>query len=220
MKFKNHTQSRRRGQGAPSISLFPFLAVLICTMGALVPLLFAITRQARLQAAQTATAKIAEKRVEIQAEYETAQWRIEQLKTSRQKTDEQVADARLELGHLEDHARRLREQIPRLDQTAAELDRLGADDSQQYSQQVAEWEKIKAEINVAQRQVADARAETSSRNKSYAVIPYEGPNQTRRRPIYLECSADAVILQPEGIEFVESDFEGPLGPGNPLASAL
>ena len=29
-----------------------------------------------------------------------------------------------------------------------------------------------------------------------------------------------MVLQPEGIEFLESDFEGPLGPGNPLASAL
>ena len=52
MKFNLHNQHRRQREGAPNISLFPFLAVLICTMGALVPLLFAITRQARLQAAQ------------------------------------------------------------------------------------------------------------------------------------------------------------------------
>ena len=49
---------------------------------------------------------------------------------------------------------------------------------------------------------------------------YEGPNQTRRRPIYLECRDDAVMLQPEGIALSESDFEGPMGPGNPLATAL
>ncbi len=52
------------------------------------------------------------------------------------------------------------------------------------------------------------------------MVPYEGPNQTHRRPIYLECRADAVVLQPEGIELTEADFEGPLGPGNPLAAAL
>jgi hypothetical protein len=66
---KIHFQRRSRRESAPSISLFPFLAVLICTMGALVPLLFAITRQARLQAASAAVAKIAEKKVEIQTEH-------------------------------------------------------------------------------------------------------------------------------------------------------
>ena len=54
----------------------------------------------------------------------------------------------------------------------------------------------------------------------YAVVPYEGPNQTHRRPIYIECRDDAVVLQPERIGLTDSDFEGPLGPGNPLAAAL
>ncbi len=58
------------------------------------------------------------------------------------------------------------------------------------------------------------------RPPSYAIIPYEGPNQTRRRPIYIECRADAVVLQPEGVRFGKSDFASPVGPGNPLAAAL
>ena len=41
-----------------------------------------------------------------------------------------------------------------------------------------------------------------------------------RRPIYIECTGDAVVIQPEGISFTESDFDGPLGPGNPLAAAV
>ena len=56
--------------------------------------------------------------------------------------------------------------------------------------------------------------------RSYSVVPYDGPNGTRRRPIYIECLADAVVLQPEGVRLSEADFEGPLGPGNPLAAAL
>ncbi len=51
-------------------------------------------------------------------------------------------------------------------------------------------------------------------------MPYEGPNQTRRQPIYLECRRDAVVVQPEGIRLTDPDFEEPLGPGNPLAMAL
>ncbi len=64
------------------------------------------------------------------------------------------------------------------------------------------------------------KAEARSRPKSYAVVPYRGPNETYRRPIYIECRAGEVILQPEGIKFTKADFLSPMGPGNPLAKAL
>ncbi|HEX6963429.1 MAG TPA: hypothetical protein VF175_16295, partial [Lacipirellula sp.] len=50
--------------------------------------------------------------------------------------------------------------------------------------------------------------------------PYQGNNGTHRRPIYVECTADAVILQPEGIKLTPWDFKGPIRSGNPLASAV
>ena len=92
--------------------------------------------------------------------------------------------------------------------------------SQQHGQSQAELQQLRAQIGAAQQQLGEARKAAAGRNRSYAVVPYEGPNQTRRRPIYLECRADAVVLQPEGIDLTEADFEGPLGPGNPLAAAL
>ncbi len=131
-----------------------------------------------------------------------------------------MADARLELGHLEDHARDLRGKVSVLEKTVAELDKLDGDDNRQRSEQVEELQKFLAQIDAAKKQVTEAQMEAASRKKSYAIVPYEGPNQTYRRPIYLECREDAVVLQPEGIELYETDFEGPLGPGNPLASAL
>jgi hypothetical protein len=54
----------------------------------------------------------------------------------------------------------------------------------------------------------------------YAVVPFEGMYKTNRRPIYIECRGDSIILQPEGIVFTPTDFLGPGGPSNPLASAL
>lgn len=220
MKFNANNHRRRQREGGPSISLFPFLAVLICTMGALVPLLFAISRQARLQASQIAASKLEERKVELEGQRETIKWRTEQLKTSRSKTQEQVAEARLELGHLEDHARRLRDKLPALEKTVAELDKLGNEDKRQRSEQFEELQKIRDKIEELKKQVSQAQLDSETRSKSFAVIPFDGPNQTHRRPIYLECTADAVTLQPEGVVFVESDFEGPLGPGNPLASVL
>ena len=52
------------------------------------------------------------------------------------------------------------------------------------------------------------------------MVPYEGPNGTFRRPIYVECVENEVILQPEGVRISRDDLRPPYGPGNPLAAAL
>ena len=135
MKFTLRSQRRRSSQTGPGISLFPFLAVLICTMGALVPLLLAITRTARLQGEAAAAAKLAQRAAQRSAELrikrEDVQWRIGQLKRSREQTAAQLADARLELGHLEDHSRRLRTQLAQYEKTVGEFERLENADQQQ-----------------------------------------------------------------------------------------
>ncbi len=220
MKATSRHSPRLRASSGPGISLFPFLAVLICTMGALVPLLLAITRTARLQAESEALAKASEANSRVQTVQEMARWRIEQLKTSRRTTESQLSDARLELGHIEDHARRLRDQLARYKQTIDDFQRLGAADSRQRAEIGEELKHTQAKIAMAERDLAETRRTAAQRNRCYSVVPYQGPNQTHRRPIYLECRREAVVVQPEGIELVDTDFEGPLGPGNPLAAVL
>ena len=77
-----------------------------------------------------------------------------------------------------------------------------------------------SDIAKAERRLADAHQAAERKPRSFAIIPYKGPNGTYRRPIYLECRADAVILQPEGLRFTENDFQGPLDSDNPLATAV
>ena len=220
MKAIAYQPHRSRSSSRPSISLFPFLAVLICTMVALVPLLLAITRTARRQAESAALAKASEVDSQVQMEQEKVQWRIAQFKNSRRTTENQLADARLELGHIEDHTRRLGEQLARYKQTIDDFQRLSAADTQQRTKVEESLKQTQAKVVVAEQELAETRRTAAQRNRSYSVVPYEGPNQTHRRPIYLECRGDAVVLQPEGIQLVDSDFEGPLGPGNPLAALL
>jgi len=104
MMRPSRTTRAHRAQTAVKVSLFPFLAVLICTMGALILLLVVLARQARLQADQTAQVEVQRHQEDLQAELEMVQWRIEQLRASRAKTEEQLQQIRLLLGHLEDHA--------------------------------------------------------------------------------------------------------------------
>ncbi|HYW78865.1 MAG TPA: hypothetical protein VE890_04775 [Thermoguttaceae bacterium] len=216
-----HHRSRR--QADAGVSLFPFLAVLICTMGALIVLLVVLARQARLQAAQASSAAVAEsadEQQERQIALEDVQWRIEQLNYSRDATEAQLAESRLRLGHIEDHARRLREQLAQLQAAYNELQTFDQQESQQQTQIRSELSQLEGQIAEARAAVADAEHAAAQRQRSFAIIPYKGPYETHRRPIYIECRADAVVLQPEGIELSEEDFIGPMGPGNPLAAAL
>jgi hypothetical protein len=199
-------------------------------MGALILLLLVITRQARLQAAQSAAAEAAERDDDLKLQRELAEWRIEQLKVSLKKTQAQLSDARLGLGHLEDHARRLRDQLAPLQASLQDLARPGGGThlsgtrlwvgGRQRSKLEAELQQVQGQIAEAQRRLGEARRSAEERRRSYAVVPYRGPHQTYRRPIYVECRAEAIVLQPAGIVLTEDDFSGPLGPGNPLAAGL
>jgi hypothetical protein len=202
------------------VSLFPFLAVLICTMGALVLLLLAVTRQARLQAIYAAQAEKTQRQEDAKTQRTMAHWRAEELRKSRRQTESQLTDARLVLGHVEDHIRRLRQQLPQLTAASRSAEQAGAEAVRRRGAQQGEVQQVEAQVADAEKRLAEAQQAARSRPRSYAIIPYEGPNQTHRRPIYLECRADELVLRPENIVFTEDDFDGPQGPGNPLAAAL
>ena len=216
------TSRVRRSGGAP-VTLFPFLAVLMCTMGALALLLVVINRHSRVLAITAArnvaaAATAAHQDDEIQTERESVEWRVSQLQASRQQTEAQLAEARWKLAHLEDHARRLRDQVSQLQANLRELE--GLANGQRRKEAETELQRLKGQLLTADQQLAEARRAAQDRPRSYAVIPYDGPNPTGRRPMYVECRADALVLQPEGIVLTADDFDGPLGPGNPLDVGL
>ncbi len=212
--------TRKRPRPTPGVSLFPFLAVLICTMGALILLLVVIARQARLQAAQAVAAKEIEQQEDNESELETLQWEVEQLEESRRKTEGDLAGARMVLGHIEDHTRRLSDELAQLKAAFEALQQPELEEGRRSEQLAAELDRLKDEIARTERELAQSEQAIAQRRRSYAIVPYQGPNETFRRPIYIECRADSVVIQPEGIELGEDDFLGPMGPGNPLAAAL
>ena len=214
--------SRARAQSGPTISLFPFLAVLLCTMGSLLVILVIFSRsakQAGIAAAEEAEAQAAAattaERGELELAREELGWRIDQIRGVRDRTAEELARARMQLAGTEETARKLADELEALARTAEALEGDAGDASADDT--VLELERKLAEA----RQELDAATEKLAlRPPAYAVVPYEGANGTHRRPLYIECCIDGVFLQPEGIRLGPADFEGPPGPGNPLASAL
>jgi hypothetical protein len=201
-------------------SLFTFLDGLICTMGALIVVLIVMVHQGKLQvqAARDAAASAPDDESEIHRS--DLEWRIGLLREARDKTMAQLEEGRLALGHIEDHARRLRAQIEEQDLAHDELMRTLAGEEQEQDQLRSELADAQARLAASRRELDEKMNSAGTRSDSYAIVPYHGHNQTRRRPIYVECRADGIVFQPEGIVLTEKDFVGELEQNNPLASGL
>jgi len=214
-------RASRKNPDDGRISLFPFLAVLLCMMGSLLVLLIIVSQRAQATALQEQAAKKPQPQAEgqkITEKLDDLRAHIDALQQARSKLSDRMAHDRQALSHLEDHARRLRDDVQRLQAEAKLLA-----DSQNNQQQVsakalAEAKRLEKLAEEAARLLAEV--EKKGRQPTYSIVPYDGPNPTRRRPIYLECQPDAIVIQPEGIVLRESDFDEPLGPDNPLAVAL
>jgi len=216
---------RRRRFRKPnvSLSLFPFLAVLVCTMGGLIVLLVLVVQQARVDASVARVAAPAQDdslTERLQEAIEDLSWRREVLETQREELTGELANRRLQLGHLEDHIRRLEDRWRQLEAEAEQMRSVQQNGRQDEEAAAAERAALQQRIAGARRELEAARRAAAERPRSFAIIPYEGPNGTQRRPIYIECTARGIILQPDGIVLQAQDFDGPLGPGNPLDAAL
>jgi len=208
---------------AVSVSLFPFLAVLICTMGALIVLLVLVVKQAEVQASETQqqqTAQLVEAKQKLREKLDFHAWRRETLEQSRPEMSQQLATGRLELSHLEAHIRQLKEKASQLKQQLDDLEQVDAIKNSDSQAAAVELAELKRQIEVSQRELVEAQKQAADRPRSYSIVPYKGPNGTNRRPIYVECTGNAVIIQPEGVVLQARDFIEPLVPGNPLDAAL
>jgi hypothetical protein len=216
--------SRARAvDNSAAVSLFPFLAVLLCTMGALLVVLVAVSRTARNQAlrldasAQQSVAPsdpvLDQKLGQIEA-YESF---LAQVRTDAEK---KLREDQKRVSHLESHMRELQDKLLAAQLAAEELAALEKehyDDQEQARRDVERLEKLIADTRASIEASKDGKP---ARTKSYALIPYEGPNGTLRRAIYIECRKGVLILQPEGVQITRDDLRPPIGAGNPLGAAL
>ena len=208
--------SRARPASGASISLFPFLAVLLCTMGALLVLLVLFSRSAKeSERAATETAQ-RQRADDLRLEQEQLAWRLAQLQDVRDRTLADLSRARMQLAGVEDDNRTLADELDGLERVAAAL----AADAKPDPADAVTLAELDRRLKNARESLDEAKRDQATKPPAYAVVPYAGVNGTHRRPLYIECCIAGVFLQPEGIRLGPGDFEGPPGPGNPLASAL
>jgi hypothetical protein len=210
---------RRRPQPEEAkLSLFPFLDVLLCTMGTLIILLIVITNQAWRSAEQAPSEPPAPTNSDDNPQ--AWQQRVAQLESAHGDVSDAVKQRRVELGYLEQNTRKLQVRMVELQAMLLERKRLSESKAESVEQAADEVKHLEARIAEAQKDLDALRQENKDKPAAYSIIPYEGPNKTPRRPVYIECRAKDVVLQPEGIILQSNDFILSTDPGNPLVTVL
>jgi hypothetical protein len=210
-------RSRRGNDYAPST--FPFLAVLLCVIGALVLLLVINVTNSRASARNQVQSELTEAIEEAKERSDYLVSISEELQARRQQVGKQIELRRSELARAEHHIERLEKELL---EAQARLEKL--EDMQESSElkanDPARIQELKDQIEAQKLRLAEAIAERKDQTPAFSIIPYEGANRTTRRPVYLECTAQGVVIQPEGVLVSIEDLGPPHGPGNPLDAAL
>jgi hypothetical protein len=210
------------------VSLFPFLPVLLCMMGAMVLLLVLVAWDVReladnpaAAAVQTMTIEEAEElRQKLKMKTEDADWHTENFTLTRKQAEEELAELQTKLALAERETQKIKDELARLEQLTKQLDSQASttpEEIEQLKRLLAQQQQRKAE---AELELAELQKEAAQKEKSYSIVPHRGPNGTFRRPIYIECRNDKIIIQPEGVELVPNDFQALDRPDNPFDTVL
>ena len=223
----------RRGDSQGGVLSFTYLDVLVCTMGSLVLMLVMFSERAKRAAlaeaekdeppaasatAATDTTPPADPDA-LARQFAEVRRRQAELDRARAQAQEQLRDEQQRVSHLEEHQRRLEHELAKLHITLKQLEATEQQQVVDQDQAEKELERLRQLLKDTEARLADMREEDAGQ-RSYAIVPYKGPNGTFRRPVYVECTREAIIVQPEGIRLTADDFGMPLGSGNPLAAAI
>jgi hypothetical protein len=206
---------RKRRSDSMAPALFPFLAVLLCTIGALIMVLAITVTSSHASAKKEAELAMLEAKDQsnlIKAQSNELVFRREEMKRD-------IERRRQALQEIEDHIARLKDELTSLENGLAKLNDENVSAEVSMEKKIKRAEELKKEIQEKKQEIETEIAKKKDRRPAFAIMPYTGRSGTTRRPVYIECIKDKVIIQPEGIVIENKDLVPP-GPGNPLATAL
>ena len=222
--------SRQKRNQQYAVSLFPFLAVLVCTLGVLIVMLVMAVQAADMESQQRHDEVAQQQQQQLKAAQERrglAEFESEAILSVRGELTDRLKVAKSDRSYLEQQIKDTNRQAEDLLEAIANLRSLlkagstkasGARSQPDADEKV---EGLKSEIAAAQDSLKRLREEQSfQRQDEFAIVPFMGSGGTHRQPIFIECVRDAIVLQPYGIGLNLADFTQPLAIGNMLDSAL
>lgn len=266
------SSSRSRAASEDAFSLFPFLAVLLCTMGTLSLVFVLVARKTSAEPTPDADEKAAavvpfdgnaatfgheisgtivdadslasalngglstndapslseyERALEktgnasledVRGETENLDWLLSELSNMRETAEKNLAEQRARLANAEAAIAQLRAEAQAAEQKYEAL--VNSGENEGLDELKARLQSVDCEIEKLMEEAEKLREENADAKHSYAIVPYQGKKGTFRRPIFVECNADGVFIEPEGVKFDERDFLLAQYPGNPFDAAL
>ncbi|EMI18749.1 signal peptide protein [Rhodopirellula maiorica SM1] len=222
-----------RGRQQLSPTLFPFLAVLVCTLGTLILFLALVaqdsTQKVKRQVEEEARnqANVAQAEAEspvdsgltaaaVDAMIAEEEFRVSQLVAFRDAQAADVEQRRDQLTHLEDHLRRIQDELKRLsDEVKRATGEETADPIDEAS--VAE---LRERLQAEEKSLVELKERVQTQSPRIVIVPHKGPNGTDRRPIYLECTEQGLVIWPEGSLVPMKGLRDSQTGSNPLDEAL
>ena len=214
-----------------SPSLFPFLAVLICTLGTLILLLALVAQnasdhavaEAQTKAKPTSNMVISGPTTQraglparvVDSMIEEEEFRVEKLVSFRKQQTADVEERRDKIAHVEAHMQKIREELERLSrevEQAMSSDQLVVDEQR--------FQSLRQELAEEAETLEKLKSESGSQQPRVVIVPHKGPNGTDRRPIYLECTANGLVVWPEQIRISIEELERSQVGANPVEAAL
>ena len=157
---------------------------------------------------------------EVQNESESLEWFADELDAIREQTADAFNEERARLANAEAALAELRKKAALARTKYDALVNKNDAQSQDAEKLKTRLDALNAEILTLQTETKQLREKAKDVKRSYAIAPYQGKKGTFRRPIYVECTANGVVLMPENVKFDDMDFLLARYPGNPFDSAL
>lgn len=216
----------RRDRKGLSPSLFPFLAVLVCTLGTLILLLALVAQNATNAAEQTARKQVPNPKAQmseglsvsdVDALLEEQVFRVKELVSFREEQTEELGERRDALTYIEEQLASTRERLNQLNDEIARLNDESAETAEIDQQML---KTVQQQVDTEKQTLAKLREKAENQTPRIVIVPHKGPNGTDRRPIYLECTSEGLTIFPEGNRITLEELERAAESTNPLDAAL
>ena len=199
------------------VSTFPFLAVLLCTMGSLILLLLVIDKKAKkaaLEKAYEAAWNQSKSDSENKKEEEKNQWiklkakQHEELAIKESRLEKEIVNLKSDLARIEEKIAKTKPNNTisttgkdiLLNEKKIKVDSL----SKNLEIEKSELRKIESEktdlsqkIDTLELILKELRASLDKDKFAFSIVPYFGKNGLNRKPLYIECNETGIIFFPD-----------------------
>lgn len=187
------------------VSTFPFLAVLLCTMGSLILLLLVIDKKAkkaaleklflaRKQSVDSTSDIVGNEKILLENQAKL----MSQITAMKEKIREFDSTSPPPNTRERQAFEKTRKDIDSLKEKVLKSNTALETAKKKEQSLASETRTISSNLLKLEATLEQLKASKNKEKATYSIIPYSGKKGLNRRPLYLECAANGIIFHPDG----------------------